>query len=191
MLWANAIGAAIFGAASSADLAGRRYDGRDQAASQIARLAATLPSSGTVRLERQRGFGGGLGRMLVCSCSTIRLDGGTTGILVLATEAAGPSLPLAERARRLLDGTDDAVAAFTTDGTLLYATAAARQLSGAPMSLAELGVEALAAAALASGSASGATKHGGTTAQRLGRDATTVVMLSFDRTPVVAAEPAV
>ena len=191
MLWANAIGAAIFGAASSADLAGRRFDGRDQASSQIARLAATLPSSGTARLERLRGFGGGLGRMLVCSCSTIRLAGGTTGVLVLAAEAAGPSLPLAERARRLLDSTGDAVAAFTIDGTLLYATAAARQVSAAPMSLAELGVEALAAAALASGSASGATKHGGTTALRLGRDATTVVMLSFDRTPVAAAEPAV
>jgi PAS domain S-box-containing protein len=191
ILWANAVGAAIFGAAGSADLAPRRFDGRDQASSQIARLAATLPSSGTARLERLRGFGGGLGRLLVCSCSAITLDGGATGVLIVAAEAAGPSLPLAERVRRLLDGADDAVAAFTTDGTLLYATAAARPLSGAPISLAELGAEALATAALASGSASGATKRGAATARRLGRDATSVVILSFDGAPAATAEAVV
>src|SRR5262249_42572633 len=42
ILWANPVGAAIFGAGPPAALAARRFDPKDQAAAQIARLLGTL-----------------------------------------------------------------------------------------------------------------------------------------------------
>src|SRR3981189_2296664 len=59
VLWANAVGAAIFDAATPAALAGRHFDPHHQAASQILRLAASLRPGGAARLERLRGFRGG------------------------------------------------------------------------------------------------------------------------------------
>src|ERR1700733_14515800 len=61
ILWANPAGAALFGPPSAAWFAAA-----GPAAAQIRRLAATLPSAGTPRLERLRGFGVGFGRALTC-----------------------------------------------------------------------------------------------------------------------------
>src|SRR4051794_16837429 len=73
LIWADPTGAAIFGAASPAALATRRFDPGQPAAAQVARLAETLPADGTPRLERLRGFGAGVGRALTCNCSRVTL----------------------------------------------------------------------------------------------------------------------
>src|SRR5215213_9372599 len=57
ILWANAVGAAIFGAATPAALTSRRFDATDPTAPQIARIAAALPLDGIPRLEHLSGFG--------------------------------------------------------------------------------------------------------------------------------------
>src|SRR4029077_5276186 len=67
MLWANAAGAALFGASVTRESVQRRFDSNNPAAAHIVRLAATLPSAGPPRLERLRGFGLGFGRAPTCA----------------------------------------------------------------------------------------------------------------------------
>ena len=138
MLWANAAGAALFGAADTRECVQRRFDSNNPAAAQIVRLAATLPSAGPPRLERLRGLGLGLGRALTCACSRLVTDG-KVAVLIVATEPAGPVLSLAERIRRLF-GADEALAVFGADGALVHATAAARAQLGEANSLSALGI---------------------------------------------------
>jgi len=126
MLWANAVGAAIFGAGTSALCAQRRFDVRDAPAAQIVRLAASLPAAAQERLERLRGFGAGFGRALTCACSRIALADGNAAVLVAAAEPAGPQLTLSERVRRLFGDCEQPIATFAPDGTLVYANAAAQ-----------------------------------------------------------------
>src|SRR5262249_37288934 len=93
ILWANATGAAIFGAETSRARADRRFQVADLAAAQVIRLAATLPAGEQERLVRLRGFAH-LNRPLVCACSHMPADHGGGAVLIAATEAAGPALPL-------------------------------------------------------------------------------------------------
>jgi hypothetical protein len=145
ILWANAAGAAVFGATDMSACLSRRFEASEPAATQIQRLAETLPPAGQARLERLRGFGAGFGRALTCSCSRTALADGTPAVLVLATEAAGPPLSLAERVRRLLPDRDKAFAVFAADGALLDATAAASgRLAGADR-LSAVGIGTIAA----------------------------------------------
>jgi signal transduction histidine kinase len=139
MLWANAAGAALFGAADTRECVQRRFDSNNPAVAQIVRLAATLPSSGPPRLERLRGFGLGFGRALTCACSRLVVTDGKAAVLIVATEPAGPALSLAERVRRLF-GDDEPLAAFAADGALVHATAAARAQLGGANSLSALGI---------------------------------------------------
>jgi signal transduction histidine kinase len=139
MLWANAAGAALFGAADTRECVQRRFDVKNPAAAQIVRLAATLPSAGPPRLERLRGFGLGFGRALTCACSRLVLADGKAAVLIVATEPAGPALSLAERVRRLF-GDDEPLAVFAVDGALIHATAAARAQLGGANSLSALGI---------------------------------------------------
>jgi len=139
MLWANAAGAALFGAADTRECVQRRFDANNPAAAQIVRLAATLPSAGPPRLERLRGFGLGFGRALTCACSRHIVADGKAAVLIAATEPAGPALPLAERVRRLF-GDDEPLAVFAADGALIHATAAARAQLGGANSLSALGI---------------------------------------------------
>jgi signal transduction histidine kinase len=180
ILWANAVGAATFGAANTSETSSRRFDLKHPAAVEIARLAATLPPAGQVRLERLRGFGGSFGRALTCLCSRVALTDGTTAVLLAATEPAGPSLPLRERVSRLLAGREQTLAAFTADGTLLYATPAARARLADASTLSALGITGIAAEALAAGCASGTPPYGAVTIERLGRDASAVLVVQFD-----------
>ncbi len=136
VLWANAAGAAIFG--GPAALAARHFDAGQPAAAQILHLAATLPPHQAARLERLRGFGAGIGRALMCSCARIELADGTPAIFIAATERAGPGLPLSERARQVLAGCTEPVAVFGADGTLIEATAAARDKLGGATTLPEV-----------------------------------------------------
>src|SRR5271169_2302992 len=125
LLWANAAGAALFGAADTRECVERRFDSKNPAAAHIIRLAATLPSAGPPRLERLRGFGLGFGRALTCACSRFVVADGKAAVLIAATEPAGPALSLVERVRRLF-GDDEPLAAFTADGALVHASEAAR-----------------------------------------------------------------
>src|SRR6478672_7152688 len=180
IIWANAVGAAIFGAADAGECQERRFGAKDAPAAQIVRLAATLPTSGQPRLERLRGFGADFGRALTCVCSRLILADGTPVVLIIATEPAGPPLPLRERVRRLLADRRRTLAAFAREGTLLYATEPALTRFVGTATLSTLGVDSVAAPALVNGSASGATPYGPVTVERLGSDASTVLVLMFD-----------
>src|SRR5262245_15760659 len=158
IVWANAVGAAVFGAATAAAIRSRRFDAREPAAVQIARIAPTLATGAEPRLARLRGFGAGMGRVLTCACSRIALSDEAAGILVVAVERAGPDLPLGERVARLLAGGSEPIAAFASDGTLMAATESARAHLGGASSLAALGAQPL---------------------DRIGSDAATVLIASF------------
>jgi signal transduction histidine kinase/PAS domain-containing protein len=197
-LWANAVGAAVFGAADTRQCVQRRFDSNNPAAAQIVRLAATLPSAGAPRLERLRGFGLGFGRALTCACARLVLADGEAAVLIAATEPAGPALSLAERVRRLFDDAEP-LAVFAPDGALVHATAAARVELGEANSLAALGVQAAAAKALDAGSATAllqlAQKAIEANLQRLGDGASRVLVLSLPQPqaalPSAVAEAAV
>jgi PAS domain S-box-containing protein len=187
ILWANAAGAAIFGAATVAECEQRRFAAGDPAAAQIIRLAATLPAGAQERLERLRGFGAGFGRALTCLCSRIVLADGKSAVLAAAAEPAGPALTLDERVRRLFAAADDAIAAFAPDGALVYANAAAQTRLAGVRTLSALGIETLAATALETGSAGGTARLGeasfAVAAARLGIDAARVLVVTLPGQP--------
>ena len=139
LLWANAAGAVLFGAADTRQCVQRRFDAKNPAAAQVIRLAATLPSAGPPRLERLRGFGPGFGRALTCACSRLVVADGNAAVLIAATEPAGPALSLAERAHRLF-GDDEPLAVFAADGALVHSTETARAQLGGANSLSALGI---------------------------------------------------
>src|SRR5262245_49596224 len=161
IVWTNAVGAAVFGAATTAAIRSRRFDARELAVVQIARIAPTLATGAQPRLARLRGFGAGIGRALTCACSRIALSEETTGILVVAVERPGSDLPLGERVARLLAGGNEPIAAFAADGTLMAATESAHAYLDGASSLAALEAQTLAAAALADGHAALASEASG------------------------------
>ncbi len=184
ILWANAVGAAIFGSAIAGGSVERRFEPGHPAAAEISRLALTLPQAGVARLERLRGFGASFGRALTCVCSRLALADGGTAILVVAAEPAGPALTLRERVSRLLSDRSETLAAFAPDGTALYASDAARiRFEGTP-AFAASGIADIAAQALSDGRASGATARGPVTVERLGSDSSTVLVATFGAEPV-------
>src|SRR5689334_2573069 len=121
IVWANAVGAAMFGAGTLRAVVEKTFDPRKHpAAMQVARLARALPATASPRLERLRGFAPGVGRLLTCRCSRLTFADGPAGILVAATEPAGPTLSVDERLRRLFDGFGGAFAAFSSEGSLIH-----------------------------------------------------------------------
>ncbi len=186
LIWANAVGAAIFGAANVAAAARLEFGTDSAAATQVARLATSLRPVGQERLERLRGFGARFGA-LTCICSRIGLFDGSAAILIAAAEPAGPALPLAERARRLF-ADDAALAVFAPDGTLLHAGSGALAQLGGATSFSALGIDAVADAALASGHARGTVhlrqRSAEVTVFRLGEGESRVLVLTLP-----AAEP--
>ena len=127
ILFANAVGAAIFGGDNVASVLEKHFDSSQIAATSIARLNPTLKHDAAPRLEKLRGFGAGFGRALLCQCSRISL-GAQSGVLVVAAEPAGPNLSFKERVRRLIAGLDTPLAAFAADGTLIHANESAAPL---------------------------------------------------------------
>lgn len=179
VLWANAAGAAVLGAASPHALAERRMSAAHPLAAQVVRLAGTLPHADAPRLERLRGIGAGVGRTVVCACSRFALPNGMPAILIAASEAVGPALPLAERVTRLFAGCEAPFAAFAADGALLHAVAAAAVRLGEATSLAALGAEHLADAARATGRASGESAIGRVILERIGGGGASVLLVTF------------
>jgi PAS domain S-box-containing protein len=130
ILWANPVGARLFGAANGAVLAGRTFGPADQHRRQIAQLAGRLPLNGAFRLERLRGFGATLGTLVTCGCARLDFADGSHGILVAAAEPVGRAMPLVERLQRLVEGIDTPIAAFARDGMFVGASDGARSLLG-------------------------------------------------------------
>jgi PAS domain S-box-containing protein len=89
ILWANPVGAGVFGAANASALASRQFGPADPHRRQVAQLAGRLSATGAVRLERLRGFGAALGGLVTCGCTRLDLADGSGGILVAAMESAG------------------------------------------------------------------------------------------------------
>jgi PAS domain S-box-containing protein len=189
ILWANAVGAATFGAPAVAALTERRFDLKHPAAQQVARLADSLPERAP-RLERLRGFASGVGRLLTANCRRLDLADGTPAILIAATEPAGPSLTLTERVRRLFAGQDLPFAAFSPDGALLHAGPEASRRLGGAATLAAAGAQELAETALAQGRADGDTPVGAVTLQRIGSGNALVLVAIFAPEPRTVDEPA-
>jgi signal transduction histidine kinase/PAS domain-containing protein len=152
ILWANPVGAIVFGAANGASLCKQNFGPADAHRRQVAQLAHRLPASGAVRLERLRGFGATLGMLVTCSCARLDFADGGEGILIVAAPPPGRPMPLAERFQRLVQGIDAPVAAFTADGMLVGASKAARALLGFH-NFSEAGFDELRSEALAQGRA--------------------------------------
>src|SRR5437868_19544 len=81
LLFANASGAAVLGAASPAALAERSFAADDPILVEIARVATTLPENGAPRLAQ---FGIGA-QTLTCTCSRLAL-GEEHAIFIVASE---------------------------------------------------------------------------------------------------------
>jgi PAS domain S-box-containing protein len=181
VLWVNPVAAAIFDVESPAAIAGYTIDPKGSAALQIARIAGTLPAGAAPRLERLRGFGASFGRALMCACSRITLDDQMPAILVLATEGVGAAMPLSERVRRLGAGIEAPVAFFSGAGELMHATPAGEARLLGLKSLAALGIDQLAGEALAAGRATGLSHVGPVVVERIGSDASTVLLAGFEQ----------
>ena len=93
LLWANAAGLALFGADANT-LSETIFGPADVHRRQVAQLARSLPSSGAIRMERLRGFGAPLGRLVTCGCARLDFADGSHGVLIAAAE------PLLQRPRR-------------------------------------------------------------------------------------------
>jgi signal transduction histidine kinase len=184
LLWANPAGSAALGAASPQALLARRFAIGDPARGHIERLAESLPEEGSARLFRLRGFAGAAWTSLTCSCARLAF-GRTRGVLVIATEPVGAELTLSERVRLLGFEEDDAVAAFSPNGTRLFATPAAEQRLAGAAGLGAIDGTALATAALATGGALGTSSVGPVVLQRIGRGTSTVLLARFSD-PVAA-----
>jgi len=192
ILWANPAGAAVFGVHNSTALAKRIFGPADQHRRQVARMAGRLPLNGAVRLERLRGFGMSLEQLLTCACTRLVFTGGGIGVLVVALDPVGRTLPYQARLQGLVDDIDAAVVAFTPDGLPAVANAAATALlATTPMAAAgpaSLGLEPNIHDAVHIGHAETTTAAGNVVLNRVGQGADLALIAII--TPPVAEEPA-
>ncbi|MBR0968318.1 PAS domain S-box protein [Bradyrhizobium diazoefficiens] len=130
VLWANPVGAKLFGAPNATMLAEKSFGPADSHRRQIVRLGLQLPASGAMRLERLRGFGARLGTLMTCGCARLDFADGSRAVLVTAMDPALRTMPLIERLHRLVDGATLPMAAFAPDGMFAGASEAARALLG-------------------------------------------------------------
>src|SRR5262249_57030912 len=91
---------------------------------------------------------------------------------------------------RLFAGCDGPLAAFATDGALVFATPAAAARLAGMANLTALGVERLAAEARGSGRATGTSAIGAVTVERIGSGAATVLVAAFMAPGEIAESPA-
>jgi PAS domain S-box-containing protein len=192
VLWANPVGARLFGAANGAALAKKVFGPADAHRRQVAQLASRLPSTAAVRLERLRGFGAPLGMLVTCTCARLDFADGSHGILVAAAETVGRTMPLTERLQRLVEGIDTPIAAFARDGMLVGASNAARPLLGF-RNLSEAGLDDARSAALKHGRVETPTGIGQMVLQRVGTgaDVGLVALIALDITQAAHARSAV
>ncbi|PJG50059.1 PAS domain-containing sensor histidine kinase [Bradyrhizobium forestalis] len=170
VLWANPVGAKLFGAAHSAGLSDKVFGPADSHRRQIARLARQLPANGAVRLERLRGFGARLGTLMTCACARLDFADGGHAVLVIAMDPTLRTMPLVERLHRLVAGAKVPMAAFAPDGLFVGASEAARALLGF-RDLFEAGLDRARSDALATGRAAPPIGIGQMVLQRVGAGA--------------------
>jgi PAS domain S-box-containing protein len=188
VLWANPIGARLFGVSSGARLGNTVFGPADPRRRQVAQLAHRLSPAGTVRMQRLRGFGAALGTLATCACARLDFADGETGILIVATEPIGRAMPLLERLHRLVCDVDAPVAAFDSDGHFVAASPAAAAHVDF-RTLAEAGLEDARLGALKEGRSQAALGSGQVTLQRVGRSAD-LGLLAFITPAATQAGPA-
>ncbi|MFB9267052.1 PAS domain-containing protein [Bradyrhizobium erythrophlei] len=170
ILWANPVGAQVFGAANALALAKRSFGPADPHRRQVARLGRSLAADGAVRLERLPGFGAAPGGLATCACARLDLPDGSHGILISTLNATGRTMPLVERLQRLVQGLDRPVVALASDGLFVGANDAARSLLGLH-DLTEAGLDAARSDALRQGRAAADVGIGRVVLHRVGRGA--------------------
>jgi PAS domain S-box-containing protein len=188
VLWANPVGARVFGAANGATLASKIFGPADPHRRQIARLASRLPQNGAIRLERLRGFGASPGMLATCGCSRLDFPDGSHAILVTAGNASGRTMPLVERLQRLVEGIDRPIAAFARDGMFIGASDAARPVLGF-RNLSEAGLDEARADALKQGRVETPIGIGHMVLQRVGHGADIGLIALIALGPTQAADP--
>jgi len=170
VLWANPVGARLFGAANSAGLADKVFGPADSHRRQVIRLAHQLPANGAVRLERLRGFGARLGTLMTCACARLDFADGGHAVLITAMDPTLRPMPLVERLHRLVAGANVPMAAFAPDGLFVGASEAARSLLGF-RDLFEAGLDRARSDALTTGRAATPIGIGQMVLQRVGTGA--------------------
>jgi PAS domain S-box-containing protein len=190
ILWANPVGARVFGAANGAALTRRSFGPADPHRRQIAQLAGRLPQNGAIRLERLRGFGAAPGMLATCGCSRLDFPDGSHGILVAAGSISGRIMPLVERLQRLVEGIDWPIAAFARDGMFVGASEAARPLLGF-RNLSEAGLDHARSDALKQGRVETPVGIGHMVLQRVGSgaDIGLIALIAPDATPAAQMLP--
>jgi PAS domain S-box-containing protein len=176
-IWANGAALACMGAATLAELRARQLS--STVAEQISRIGRTLPRHKATRLERLRGLGGGIGRLLACQCSRIEIES-TAAILIVSAEAVGATLSLNERVTRLLADHAEPLAAFTLDGYRVYETSAGSQALSSRDNIEALGAHTLVAKAKADGHAVGASAVGQIEIQQIGLASDALLLVRFE-----------
>jgi signal transduction histidine kinase len=194
LIWCNAAGAAVFGSDDPVALTQRRFGAADQHRRQVARLAGRLALDESLRLERLRGFGAPLGRLLTVGCRRLVFPERQIGVLLAAAEPPARPLPLTQRLARLIAPLPLAVAAFDPAGGLRIGAndAAHRWLDATPTGggqLAGLGLTEAAALALRDGHSEAAVGDTALQLQRVGSGADTVLLVLVLPTPVRDAAP--
>ncbi|MCS3892886.1 PAS domain S-box-containing protein [Bradyrhizobium japonicum USDA 38] len=167
VLWANPVGARLFGAAHATALADRTFGPADSHRRQVARLARRLAPNGAIRLERLQGFGARLGMLMTCACARLDFADGSSGVLVTAMDPTQRAMPLVERLHRLVEGARVPMAAFAPDGLFVGASEAARSLLGF-RDLGDAGLDQARSDALAKGRAETPIGIGQMVLQRVG-----------------------
>src|SRR6266852_471015 len=190
VLWANPVGAKMFGAANGAALTKKLFAPADAHRRQVAHLARTLPLNGAIRLERLRGFGAPLGMLVTCGCARLDFADGSHGILVAAAEPVGRAMPLVERLQRLIEGIDTPIAAFARDGMFVGASEAARPLLGF-RNLSEAGLDHARSDALKQGRVETPVGIGHMVLQRVGTGADIGLVALIDSTQAAHSRPVV
>jgi PAS domain S-box-containing protein len=192
ILWANPVGARLFGAANGADLAQKNFGPADAQRRQVAQLAGRLIPGGTIRLERLRGFGAPFGRLVTCGCARLDFADGSHGTLIAAAEPVGRAMPLVERLQRLVEGIDTPAAAFTRDGMFVGANAATQLLPGL-RNLSGAGLDHARSQALKQGRAETPDGIGHMVLQRVGsgEDVGLVALITPDATRAAHSHPVV
>jgi PAS domain S-box-containing protein len=170
VLWANPVGARLFGAANGAGLCRKTFGPADPHRRQVVQLAHRLPPTGATRLERLRGFGAALGTLITCGCARLEFADGSHGILIVAAQPVGRTMPLVERLQCLVEGIDAPIAAFARDGMFVGASDTARSLL-AFRNLSEAGLEEARHDALKQGRAETPVGIGHMVLQRVGSGA--------------------
>ncbi|HEX7791289.1 MAG TPA: PAS domain-containing protein [Afipia sp.] len=170
ILWANAAGARLFGARNAALLAEKAIGPADPHRRQAAQLASRL-TAGATRLERLRGFGAPLGRLLTCACTRLSFPDGTSGLLIVAAEPAGRPVPLTERLAPVIDSVTAPAMMFTVHGSLTGMNEPGKNYAGLFNDLTGPGFDEARNAALRDGQSMLKTDFGRVAVHRIGSGA--------------------